>query len=331
MKTFNRTLGTYGLVCLAVLAFSQANPPLKPVQTISLTGVDGRIDHMSVDLKGRRLFVAALGNNTLEVVDLAQGKQIRSVTGLREPQGVAYIPELDQVVVANGDDGTLRVFDAKSFTNIANLTLGNDADNVRYDSNGGRIVVGYGSGALAFLDAKTHKIIGSVKLLAHPESFQLEKSRPRIYVNVPGANLIAVVDSARLSVITTWPVGAYRANFPMALDEANHRLYVGARNPARLVVFDTESGKQVAALNISGDTDDLFFDQENRRLYVSAGEGNIDLISQMDSDHYVAAAKIPTAPGARTSLFVSDLHRLYVAVPHRGAQEAAIRVYEASK
>jgi DNA-binding beta-propeller fold protein YncE len=331
MKTFGVTFPVVVLVSFLFLAYGQVNPPLKLVQTIPLVMVDGRIDHMSADVKGQRLFVAAVGNNTLELVDVVQGKHIRSVSGLREPQGVAYIPELEQVVVANGGDGTLRVFDARSFTNIANLTLGNDADNVRYDSNGGRIVVGYGSGALAFLDAKTHKIIGSVKLLAHPESFQLEKSRPRIYVNVPGANMIAVVDSARLSVVTTWPVGAYRANFPMALDEDHHRLFIGARNPARLVVFDTESGKQITALNISGDTDDVFFDQENKRIYVSAGEGNIDLINQVDADHYVAAAKIPTAPGARTSLFVSDLHRLYIAFPHRGVQEAAIRVYETSK
>jgi DNA-binding beta-propeller fold protein YncE len=298
---------------------------------MSLARVDGRIDHMSVDVKGRRLFVAALGNNTLEVVDLVQGKQIRSVTGLREPQGVVYMPELDQVVVANGDDGTLRVFDGKSFTSVANVTIGGDADNVRYDSTGARIVVGYGSGALAFLDARTHKILGIVKLPAHPESFQLEKSRPRIYVNVPDANLIAVVDTVRLSVITTWQVDSYRANFPMALDEANHRLFVGTRRPARLVVFDTGSGKQITALNISGDADDLFFDQESRRIYVSAGEGNIDVINQMDADHYVTAGKIATAPGARTSLFVSDLHRLYLAVPHRGTQEAAIRIYESPK
>src|ERR1051326_469165 len=268
MKTWNKTVGTCGIVCLAFLAVSQGNPPLKLVQTIPLAKVDGRIDHISVDLKGRRLFVAAFGNNTLEVVDLAQGKQMRSVTGLREPQGIAYMPELDQVVVANGDDGTLRIFEAKSFTNAANVTIGDDADNVRYDSNGGRIVVGYGSGALAFLDAKTHKVVGTVKLPAHPESFQLEKARPRIYVNVPDANLIAVVDRDRLSVITTWPVGAYGANFPMALDEAHHRLFVGTRRPAKFVVLDTESGKQLTALNISGDIDDLFFDDESKRIYV---------------------------------------------------------------
>jgi DNA-binding beta-propeller fold protein YncE len=331
MKESGAMLAVAVLASYVFVAYGQSNLPLKLVQTIPLGRVEGRIDHMSADVKGQRLFVAALGNNTLEVVDLAQGKQIRSVTGLHEPQGVAYLPELDQVAVANGDDGMLRVFDAKSFAIASSVTLGDDADNVRYDATGGRIVVGYGAGALAFLDAKTRKLLGTVKLANHPESFQLEKSRPRIYVNVPNANQIAVVDSAKLAVTTTWPVGEYRSNFPMALDEAQHRLFVGTRRPAKLVVFDTESSEQVTAVDISGDTDDLFFDQQNKRIYVSAGEGNIDVINQVDADHYVSTAKIATASGARTSLFVPDLHRLYLAVPHRGAQEAAILVYEAIK
>src|SRR5437867_1283900 len=243
MKTFCAMLSLVVFASFVLLTYSQGNPPLKMVQAIPLPGVEGRIDHLSVDLKNQRLFIAALGNNTLEVVDLAQGKRIRSVSGLREPQGVVYIPELDQVVVANGEDGTVRAFDGKSFMTVSSLMLGDDADNVRYDSTSGRLVVGYGAGALGFIDAKAHKVIGTVKLSAHPESFQLEKSRPRIYVNVPNANHIAVVDSSKQTVITTWPVGQYRANFPMALDEARHRPLVGTRNPAKLVVFDTESGK----------------------------------------------------------------------------------------
>ena len=310
------------------LAYSQATPPLKLSQTIPLPGVEGRIDHMSVDVKGQRLFVAALGNNTVEVVDLAQGKRSRSITGLKEPQGIVYIPALDQVVVANGADGTVRTLDARSFTTISSLDLGDDADNVRYDSTLGRLVVGYGDGALGIIDLKTHKVISSIKLSGHPESFQLEKSRPRIYVNVPNANHIAVVDTAKQALITTWPVGQFRANFPMALDEVHHRLFAGARNPARLLVVDTESGKQITALNISGDTDDVFFDQENRRVYVSAGEGYSHIFRQLDADRYQPISKVVTASGARTSLFVPELRKVFVAVPHRGTQECAIRVYD---
>jgi YVTN family beta-propeller protein len=331
MKTFGVMFPVVVFGSFVFIAYGQGNLPLKLVQTIPLLMVDGRIDHMTADVRGQRLFVAALGNNTLEVVDLAQNKQIRSVSGLREPQGVAYVPEFDQVAVANGDDGTVRTLDAKSFTTVSSVRLGDDADNVRYDPAAARVVVGYGAGALGFLDVRTHRVVGTVRVSAHPESFQIEKSRPRIYVNVPNANQIAVVDSAKLAVITTWPVGQYRANFPMALDEDHHRLFIGTRSPARLVVIDTESGKQIAALNISGDTDDVFFDQANKRIYVSAGEGTVDVLSQMDADHYEVLAKIATASGARTSLFVPELHRLYLAVPHRGAQPAAVRVYEAVK
>jgi YVTN family beta-propeller protein len=317
--------------CFVFLAYGQGNAPLRLAQTIPMPGVEGRIDHLSADVKGQRVFVAALGNNSLEVIDVAQGKRARSIPGLKEPQGIVYLPELDQIVVANGEDGTVRTIDAKSFMTLSSLMVGGDADNVRYDSNTGRIVVGYGDGALAFIDPKAHKIIGTTKLAGHPESFQLEKSRPRIYVNVPNANHIGVVDSSKQSVITTWPVGQFRANFPMALDEADHRLFVGTRNPAKLVVFDTESGKQITALDISGDTDDVFFDQENKRIYVSAGEGHIDVFGQSDADHYQPITKINTASGARTSLFVPDMHKLFLAVPHRGAQEAAVRVYEVTK
>ena len=331
MKRFSPMFLLVVFVCFVSPCYGQGNGALKLVQTIPIPGVEGRIDHLAVDIKGQRVFVAALGNNTVEVVDLAQGKRTRSITGLREPQGIIYLPDLDRVVVANGDDGTVRTFDAKSFMAISTLMLGGDADNVRYDSATGRIVVGYANGALGFVDPKAHKVISSIKLSGHPESFQLEKSRPRIYVNVPNANHIAVIDGSRQAVITTWPVGQFRANFPMALDEAHHRLFVGTRNPAKLVIFDTESGKQITALDISGDTDDVFFDQENKRIYVSAGEGYVDVFTQTDQDHYQPISKISTASGARTSLFVPELRRLFVAVPHRGAQEPAIRVYEAMK
>ena len=174
MKAFAISLWVI-FVNSVLLAYSQPTPPLKLSQTIPLPGVEGRIDHMSVDIKGQRLFVAALGNNTMEVVDLAQGKRVRSITGLKEPQGIAYLADLDQIIVANGADGTVRTFDGKSFTVISHLTLGDDADNVRYDSTAARILVGHGDGALGFIDAKAQKVISSIKLSGHPESFQLEK------------------------------------------------------------------------------------------------------------------------------------------------------------
>jgi DNA-binding beta-propeller fold protein YncE len=310
------------------VSLGQGVAPLKLVQTIPLPGVEGRIDHFGVDVKGQRLFMAALGNNTLEIIDLAQGKRVQTIRGLREPQGIRFAPELNRIFVANGGDGTLRAYDGTALTLASTVNLGDDADNVRYDSSAGQILVGYGSGAIATVDAKTVKTTGTIKLSAHPESFQLESSSVRMFVNVPSAGEIAVLDRKQQHVITTWPLGSLKANFPMALDEANHRLFVGTRNPARLVVFDSESGKQVTTVNCSGDTDDLFYDPQNKQIYLSAGEGFIDVFKQQDADHYQAIAKLPTAGGARTSLFVPELHRLYLAVPHRGNQEAAIRVYE---
>jgi hypothetical protein len=207
------------------------------------------------------------------------------------------------------------------------VKLGDDSDNVRYDAAAKRLWVGFGSGALAAVNPADGAVAGIVKLAGHPESFQLERSGPRIFVNVPTADHVAVVDRAAMKVVATWPVAA-RANYPMALDEAGHRLIVGCRRPAKALVFDTTSGKQVAALDIVGDTDDLFYDVARRRLYVSGGEGALDAFQSDDGNRFTRIAHVSTPAGARTSLFVPELHRLFLAVPHRGAQHAEIRVFE---
>ena len=215
-----RNLGWSLVVAVAfggVYVLGQNSAPLRMLQSIPITGVEGRIDHFSIDVKGQRLFVAALGNNSVEVIDLSQGKRIHSITGLKEPQGLLYASDLNQLFVANGEDGTLRVFDTKSFALITSLKLGTDADNVRFDSGTGRVLVGYGEGALGVVDPRTQKLLATIKLAGHPESFQLEKSRPRIYVNVPDAKHIAVIDTSKQAVTATWSTGELQANFPMAL------------------------------------------------------------------------------------------------------------------
>jgi YVTN family beta-propeller protein len=300
---------------------------LRAAGTIELLRVEGRIDHLSVDLDGRRLFVAALGNNSLEVVDLTGMKVIRSVSGLDEPQGIRHLPPVRRVVVANGGDGTAKFFDAGTFAVTNTAKLSGDADNVRYDAKAGRVYVGYGNGALAILDTDG-KVLGNIPLAGHPESFQLESAGSRIFVNVPSAGQIAVVDRDKRTVVTTWPVTAARANYPMALDEPNHRLFIGCRNPARLLVYDTESGRFVTGVEVVGDTDDLFYDAAKRRIYVAGGEGFITVLEQQDADRYVVSQRLATAAGARTALFVPELARLFLAVPHRGSQRAEIRVYE---
>jgi DNA-binding beta-propeller fold protein YncE len=303
--------------------------PLRLIQTIPLRNVEGRIDHMAVDLKGERLFIAALGNNTVEIVDLRAGKHMGTIAGLHEPQGVGFVPEFNKIFVANAQSGACEVFDGSSFKRIKSIKLSDDADNIRYDTAARRVYVGYGSGGLGIIDAATGDQLGEIKLDGHPESFQLEKSGPRIFVNIPTSQKVAVVDREKRATVTAWPVGGAMANFPMALDETHHRLFVGFRKPAKLSVFDTESGKVVTNLDSPGDADDIFYDGTRQRIYISGGEGFIGIIQQQDADHYKSLTKIPTASGARTSLFVPELGRLYLAVPHRGTQRTEIRVYEA--
>jgi hypothetical protein len=183
--------------------------------------------------------------------------------------------------------------------------------------------------AIAAIDARTARETKTISLPGHPESFQLENKGNRIFVNVPDASQIAVIDRSKGEIAATWRLGEFKANFPMALDEANGRLFIGCRSPARLLVFDCSSGKKVNDLSISGDTDDLFYDAARKRLYVSCGEGFIDVIEQRDADHYQTGERIRTAEGARTSFFSTDLSELFLAVPVRGNRTAEIRVFKA--
>ena len=301
---------------------------LKLIQTIPLPGVTGRFDHFAVDAKGHRLFVAALGNNTLEVLDIAAGQRLKSIAGLHKPTGVLYLASPNQIAVANGDDGTFKLFDGNSYELLKSLSGLDDTDNVRFDAKAGTIYVGYGSGALAVIDAATMNLTGSIKLPAHPESFQLEAQGPRIFMNVPEAQQITVIDRQKQLITATWPMKRFQANFPMALDEANHRLFIGCRQPARLVVFDTVTAQFVTDLAISGDTDDLFYDAARKRLYLSCGEGFRDVVAQRDADQYERIERIATVPGARTSFYAPALDRLWLAVPQRGREPAEIRTYQ---
>ena len=304
---------------------------LEQVQSIALPNVSGRIDHMALDSQADRLFVAALGNNTLEVIDLKAGKVTDEIKGLKEPQGVLYIPEDNKLLVTNGDGDSVDIYDAQSLKLLNQVVLGDDPDNVRYDATTGYAYVGYGTGnesALGVVDVQKGTKVSDIKLSGHPESFQLEDSGPRIFVNVPTAGHIAVADRDNGSVVETWPLSNAAENFPMALDDGNHRLFVGTRSPAKLLVFDTETDTQVTSLDSSGDADDIFYDANNKRIYVSGGEGAISVFEQTDPDTYSLLDKVDTAEGARTSLFVPDSATLYVAVPQRGSQQAEVRAFQ---
>jgi DNA-binding beta-propeller fold protein YncE len=313
---------------LLAFAARAGDSPLVQVASIPLPGVQGRIDHLAVDLRSQRLYVAALGNNTVEVLGLRTNRHESSVAGFKEPQGIAVVPEPSAVVVANGQGEGAEFRSGGDLRLIRGVPLGDDADNVRVDAKATRVYVGYGSGAIAALDASDGRKLGEVPVGGHPESFQLEAAGPRIFVNVPTARLISVIDRGQMKTVASWSVTAAAANYPMALDEAGHRVFIGCRNPPLVLVYDTESGKQVGSVEIAGDTDDLFWDAQRQRLYVTAGEGFIDVL-QSAGGTLRRTAHLASAAGARTSLFVAALGRLYVAVPHRGSQPAEIRVFEA--
>ncbi len=312
---------------------------------IALPNVKGRIDHFSVDVKGQRLFMAGVGNHTLEVIDLQSGQRVRTIPDLAEPQGVYFDAATNRLYVACGLDGVTNIYDGTTFQLLGTVKFPDDADNIRYDARSKGVIVGYagakelrkrteGTGGLGYLDA-TGKKTRDIVIDAHPESFRLEQQGTRIFVNVPDKKEIEVIDDVKGTVIARWPVTSAGNNFPMSLDEAHHRLFVGCWTPPRLLVIDTETGKQVASLEIGepgvvkGNTDDLFYDASRGRVYVLNGLGSIDVFQQKDPDHYSRIASIPTPPGTKTGLFVPEWGKLFAAVLQQGEQSAEVRVYEA--
>jgi hypothetical protein len=313
-------------VALGAIAAHASGAALVPAGTIPLPRVEGRIDHLAIDRDGQRLFVAALGNDTVEVIDLRSQRRIRQITGFHEPQGLAWVPSHDRLVVANGETGEVDFVDGHSFEVVTRVKLGSDADNLRFDAAADRLFVGYGAGAIAVLDAATGTRLGETPLGGHPESFQLA-GKDRLVANVPDRHALMIIDRLRSTVVKRIPITNAAANYPMALDEAGRRVFIGCRRPAVVLVLDLDSGAQLESAPIDGDTDDLFYDAGTRQLFAICGGGSISIISQEAADRY-AGSRVPTAAGARTGLFSAELRRLFVAVPHRGGQAAAISVYQ---
>ena len=321
IATIHLIIGSVGMPAAA------ATPPLSLEQTIPLANVAGRIDHMAIDLKGGRLFVAELGNNSVDVVDLQAGKVIHRIGGLNKPQGVAYLADQDQIVVANGGDGSVRFFRAGDLSSAGTVALGDDADNVRIDPNTGHIIVGYGEGGLAILDPTTRAKLGDIKLPGHPESFRLDPKADRVFTNVPDAGQIVVADLKSRKLVTAWKTPGFAANFPMALDHPGGRLAIVFRHPPKLALLDPATGAVTESLDSCADADDVFFDGKPQRLYVSCGDGTIDVV-QRGPEGIRQASRITTFSGARTSLFVPELDRLFVAVRSgESGSEAAILVF----
>ena len=311
------------LLLQPVVASAQA--ALKQIAAIPMPNVAGRIDHLGFDAPRQRLFVAALGNDTVEVIDTAKSARLRSLTGFHEPQGIAVVSDLNLIAVANGGTGTLQLVDAATLQVGSPIAIGGDADNVRYDAAARQIFVAY-QGGIAVVDPSSGVVVHRIRIEGHPESFQLEAQGSRLYANVPGAAQIVVAQRESATVLTRWPTAACGANYPMALDEATRRLLVGCRRPASIALFDTGTGKLLGSIPAVGDTDDLFYDGARRRAYIIGGEGFIDVVAR-DGDALRRSARVATTGGARTGVWVAEQDRLYLAVPARGRQPAEIRVF----
>jgi DNA-binding beta-propeller fold protein YncE len=335
----NRRLLLWIMVLLLAPVLSihgQDKSPLKLIQKIPMPNVKGRLDHFGVDLKGRRLFVAALGDdqNTVEVIDLKTGKRVFSIPGQSKPQGLFYSPDFKKLFVANGTDGTCKIFAGDTFKLIDSLPLGTDADHVGYDPATKYLYVGFGdakSGGLAIIDTRDNKHIADIKTDARSGGIKIEKSGPQTFVTLAGATHLGVVDLKKREQITAWPTGV-SGNVALALDESHHRLFDGVRDPATLIVLDTESGKQVSQVEGVSGIDDLWYDAAHKRVYASGGRGFevgfVYAYQQKDADHYELIGKVPTAPGAGTSFWSPELNRVYVAAPSNDKEEAAILVFE---
>lgn len=312
---------------ILIAAVMSSTDPLAIVGRVELPGVEGRFDHFAYEAEGGRLFVAALGNNSIEAIDTRAAKRGISVRGVDEPQGLAFVPP-GRLVVANGGTGDVQVREGPDFHVVATIKTEGDADNVRYDADARRAYVGVGSGALVSIDPATGKKLGEVRLPAHPESFQLERAGTRIFVNLPNVHQVAIVDRQSMSIASTWKVTAAAANYPMALDADGKRLFLVCRTPARVLVYDIASGKMTASIETVGDGDDVFWDARRKRLYVIGGQGFVDVIQAHGDDRFSSVAHVATGSGARTGFFVPEIDRLFVAVPHRGAQAAGILILQ---
>jgi DNA-binding beta-propeller fold protein YncE len=304
-------------------------------KTIPLPGVQGKFDHSAIDIKGRRLFVAATGNKSVEVLDLDSGKWISRITEIEKPQGVCYVNDLNLLIVTDGIGAAAKFYKGDTLELLQTLKLSADADYVTYDPAGKRFFVAHGGddaghdyGEVAILDAATQKITGSIRTAGHPEAMKLD-SRGRLFVNVPDANHIAVADPAAAKVTSTWLVSGAKKNVPMSLNEKDSRLYIATRNGAEFLAFDMASGKMVARMSTVGGADDMAYDPQRHQIYLSGGEGYVAVIKLENHDHYREIGRLATGQGAKTSLFVPELSSIYVAVPAQGNEPAVLKIFQA--
>ena len=319
------------LTALAAAGPAAAAEPttLELTRTIPLQGVAGRYDHLAVDGPGGRLFIANLSNNSFDVVDLKAGKLIKHIPGQKKIQGVAYVPDLDRIFVGNGADGVCNAFDGRDYRLLHSAKL-DDADNVRYDPRTRQVYVIHADKALTAIDPRTFAVKATIKLPGAPEGFQIDPTRPRLYINTLRPAQVSAIDTEKNEAVGTYSLTLADANYPLTLDPAGRRVFVGCRKPSMIVALDADTGKEVTSVPIPGDTDDLFFDAERNRLYAVCGEGFVAVAERKGADRLEVVEKIPTARLARTGLFDAQSGRLYVVLPRRSDREGpTLRVYQA--
>ncbi len=339
---FAMAIGAFGILVSSLQATNaraQNKLPLQLVQTVLMPNVHGRMDHLGADVEGGRLFAAALGDtqNTVEVIDLKAGKRVFSIRGQSMPQGVFYSSDFKRLFVANGKDGSGKIFRGDNFELIDSLSLGTNANHVGYDPGTKYVYVGIGipnsrAGALAIIDMRTNKHIGDIKTDTHPGGIKIGTSGPRIFVTLAGVPKVGVVDREKREEIAAWPLTGVPGVVALALDETHHRLFGGSRNPPMLIVLDAESGNQITRLDGVEGIDDLWYDAERNRIYASGGRGSeagfVYVYQQKDADHYDLTAKVPTRGNAQTSIWVPQLNRYYVSASANDKEDAAILVFE---
>ena len=326
------------LIAYGGIGFSQegGKQPLRLVQTIPLPNVKGRLDHMDVDIKGKRLFVAGLENGSFEVVDLEAGKWVRSIPGFKKPQGALFVPELNKLFLASGDDGMLRILRGDTLELLDSIHLEAGPNRLVYEPKSRFVYVGYGGtdagknfGEIGIIDARQDKHVDDIKVVAHPSELLLDQSGTTLFVFISIASQLQVIDTNKRRVLFTWPVTSQHPG-DAAFDESTSRLFIGTRTPPEMIVMDSKSGRQVAHLTTAEAMDGVYFDAGRKRVYVSGGRdlpvGFAYVYQQRDADHYETIGKIPTRGGAGTSFWSPQLNRYYVAAPATD-KEAAILVY----
>src|SRR3989475_10514808 len=324
-------------VALAVNSKAQDHAPLKLVATIPLPGLkDGDFDHFAPDVDGHRLFLTAEENGKVQVLDTNTNKLIHTIEDVKAPHAILYLQDLKKLFIVEGDASAVRVYDSDSYQAVGEIKVSIDADSIAYDPatnylyvvNGGREAHTPYS-LITVVDTNSSKKLRDIKINSNRvEAIVLEKSGPRLFCNITGQNAVGVLDRNKSALTATWPLPAGDTqNVAMALDEADHRLFVVTRKPGKLIVLDSSSGKIITSLPAVGMVDDMSFDTRQRRIYL-AGDQFVDVFEQEDPDHYVLLAKIPGSFRAKTGILIPQLNRYYLAAPHHGDKEAEVRVYE---